>query len=126
MNKVKFSVAGKEYTISTSKEPAYVYALARELDKRLRDNLVNGASAYTAAILTSLSCLSDVKEIRENFDEILNEARSYVDAAGRDRIKNDTLEKENAKLRLKLEQTEKELNELKRVAKAAGIIKNEA
>jgi len=126
MNKVKFSVAGKEYTISTSKEPAYVYVLARELDKRLRDNLVNGASAYTAAILTALSCLSDVKEIRENFDEILNEAKSYVDAAGRDRIKNDTLEKENAKLRLKLEQTEKELNELKRVAKAAGIIKNEA
>lgn len=114
MNTVKVVVGGKDYTISTSEDSSHVYSLARNYDKKLKDFMSanKGASQYTASVFVGLSLLEDLAKSSENNDEILNMAKSYIDQAGKVRIENDTLKRENDDLKAKLQRAEEMLGEI--------------
>lgn len=116
MNTVKVAVGGKDYTISTSDSTAHVYNLARTYDKKLKDfmNANKGASQYTASVFVGLSILDDLSKARENSEQIFSEAKSYVDDAGKIRMENDSLKKENDSLRVKLYSALEEIEKINR------------
>jgi cell division protein ZapA len=120
MNKVKVSICGKEYSIQTSESAAYVYGLARNLEKKLNDftDTNKSASMFTASVLVGLSCLDDLSKANERYDSLVEKSKEYVDEAGKSRIARDNAIKENEDLKRKIDKLEKDLETLKKTEKS--------
>ena len=115
MNKVKVVICGKEYIMQTAEAPNHVYGLARTLENKITESMDNlKVSQYTAAIMAALSALDDFSEANARLQEIMEEAKSYVDEAGRMRMERDAALKEIDALRTKIERLETTLK-LKRL-----------
>ena len=106
LNKVKVVILGKDYTLQTEESPTYVYALARQLEAQLRENMEKGASQYAAAIMAALSAMDDCNQAKKHLNSIADQGKEYVDDAGRARIERDAALKEIESLRSKIAQLE--------------------
>lgn len=113
LNKVKVIICGKDYTLQTEESPAYVYGLAKMLEKKINDisSATSSISAYSAAIMVALSILDDLNKAQTNADNLRTQAKEYVDEAGKARIDRDAALKEIDMLKLKIDKLEKELYE---------------
>lgn len=107
-NRVTIVVCGKEYTLQTPEEPAYVRQLANRLDRRIREAMENNdvLSAMDAAILVGLTQMDDSYKTTSDIDNIRGEIKNYVEEAGRARDEAD-------KLRDQLEEAQREIERLK-------------
>ncbi len=120
LNKVKFTVCGKEYNLQTEEAPSYVYNLAKHLEKRITSLTASNASVspYSAAIMVALSTLDDLSKANTSIENIRAQAKAYVDEAGKARIERDNAIKEVQQLRLQLEQLTKEEKPIKKTKEA--------
>ena len=105
-NKVKVVILGKDYTLMTEESPTYVYALARQLETQLKNNMDKGASQYTAAVMAALSAMDDLNHMKKQLDSNSDMTKDYVDDAGRARIERDAALKDVEALRSKIAQLE--------------------
>ncbi len=107
LNRIKVVICGKEYTLKTNEQSTYIYNLAKNLEKRISDtSFETGASSYNAAIMVALSTLDEITRASNTVDNIRNQAKEYVDLAGKLRIEKDAIIKENEFLKNKVEQLE--------------------
>ena len=106
MNKVKVVILGKDYTLQTEESPNYVYALARQLEAQIKNNMDKGASQYTAAVMAALSAMDDLNRQKRQLDTTSDMTKEYVDDAGRIRIERDAAYKEIESLKSKIAQLE--------------------
>ncbi|MDE5946047.1 MAG: cell division protein ZapA [Oscillospiraceae bacterium] len=117
LNEVKVIICGKEYKLKTAETPNYIYALARSLESKINAMIESGAgiSPYSASIMVSLSLMDDINKANEHLDGIRNEAKAYVDEAGKARIDLEAANKEIEVLKSKIIQLENivKLKELK-------------
>ena len=109
LNKVKVVILGKDYVLQTEEAPNYVYGLARSLETRLKDNMDRGVSQYNAAIMAALSAMDDLNKSKAHLDQLSDQAKEYVDDAGRARIERDAAFKEIETLKSKIAQLENSL-----------------
>lgn len=113
MNKVKIVILGKDYTLQTEEPSNYVYGLARMLETQMKNKMELGASQYNAAIMTALSAMDDLNKSIARLDEITEQAKYYVDEAGKIRIERDAIIKENDVLKSRIAELENEIRLLK-------------
>ena len=117
LNEVKVIICGKEYKLKTAETPNYIYNLARSLESKINAMIEsgNGISPYSALIMVSLGLMDDINKANEHLDSLRDEAKNYVDEAGKARIELEAANKEIEVLKSKIEQLENivKLKELK-------------
>lgn len=111
LNEVKVIICGKEYKLKTAEAPNYIYNLARSLESKINAMIEsgNGISPYSASIMVSLGLMDDINKANEHLDSLRDEAKDYVDEAGKARIELEAANKEIEVLRSKIEQLENTL-----------------
>lgn len=107
-NKVKITICGKEYSLQTDEQPAYVQQLAGRLDRKIAEMMEKNdtLSLSSAAILVGLSLMDDSYKTTSDMDNIRGEIRNYVEEAGMARAEADDLRRE-------LEERDREIENLK-------------
>ena len=110
-NKVKVVICGKDFMLQTAESANYVIGLARTLENRISE--VSGSnsstSPFAAAIMVALSTLDDLNKATQRLDALREQAKEYVDEAGKNRLAYDNAIAENKQLLARIEALEKEL-----------------
>jgi len=110
-NAVKVIICGKEYTLKTTESPNHVYELARVLERRINQNMEKNPSTsqYAASILVALQLLDDLCKSKERNENVEEQAKAYVNEAGRSRIERDQALRKIEELNARISQLETEL-----------------
>lgn len=84
-NKVKISVCGSDYYITTEDDPKYVLELANDLDETLSKIVhENGRLSITqAAILASLDYADQAKKATDTADNLRAQIKEYLEDSAR-------------------------------------------
>ena len=119
-NKVKVVICGKDFMLQTAESANYVIGLARTLENRISE--VSGSNSSTApfaaAIMVALSTLDDLNKATQRLDALREQAKEYVDEAGKNRLAYDNAIAENKQLLARIEALEKELQNNRQTANA--------
>lgn len=101
----------REYRLLTDESKEYTSELAAALNHRMED-LMKGKSTLTAAdgaALIALEACDDLYKTRTTLENIRSQIKVYFDDATNAKARAEAAEKENAELKAKLEQLQKEL-----------------
>lgn len=110
-NKVKVTICGKEYALSTDENPAYLTALAKQVDMQI-NNYVQSAdniSVLAAAVLVALGYADEATKANHSIDNIRTQIKGYVDEANQACQQRDEAVKERDTLRAKIASLENDL-----------------
>lgn len=115
LNRVKVVICGRDYILQTEEPPSYVYGLGKMLEKKINQLTTANPSVsqYSASIMVALSSLDDLNKTQINLESVREQAKEYVDEAGKARIERDAAVKEIDFLHSKIEKLEKEIQALK-------------
>ena len=108
---VKVKIFNKEYRLLTDETAEYTNELAAALNHRLED-LLKGKSSLSAqdgAALIALEACDDLYKTRSNLENIRSQIKVYFDDATKAKARAEAAEKENAQLKERVEQLQKEL-----------------
>ena len=112
-------ICGKEFVLQTEEPPSYVYGLSKMLEKKINE-LCSGNSSisqYSASIMVAMSTLDDLNRAQTNMENVRQQAKEYVDEAGKARIERDNAIKELNAARGKIEELENEMTTLNKELK---------
>jgi cell division protein ZapA len=107
--------------LQTAESANYVISLARTLENRIAETTSNNnsASPFAAAIMVALSTLDDLNKANQRLDALREQAKEYVDEAGKTRLAYDNAVLEGKRLQARIDALEKELRDTKQTAKKA-------
>jgi cell division protein ZapA len=101
MNKVKVSIAGKDYQISTE-EPAEIFRRRAERVNRTIEEFESGRlGVQNAAVLAALDAFTEADKSEESVDNLRLQIKEYVDEAVKARSEADEALKKYDKLKKK-------------------------
>ncbi|MBC8586034.1 cell division protein ZapA [Youxingia wuxianensis] len=105
MNKVRISINGVHYTISTPESEEYVLSLAQELDGQIKEIVEKNSniSFNDVMVLCAMNYVDAYKRSEENADRMRNQISEYLEDAAKARIELDDVKRENANLKKQLE-----------------------
>ena len=110
-NKVRLSIGGADYTISTEDDPKYVMALGDELDslltRTLREN--NRLSVTQAAILLALDYADQCKKAEISADNLRSQIKEYLEDASRAKMDAEIARREVERLTRELQNVQGKL-----------------
>ena len=114
MEKIKLTIAGESYSISTDDDLDYVASLGEELDRKTTAILAGNSrlSVTQAAVLTSLDCLDCFKKSLMTSENLRSQIKSYLEDAARARADFEIAKKENQKLADEIKKLTKENKKL--------------
>lgn len=96
-------INGNRYPIRSVEEPAYVHALAGEIDNQLRLLMGNGnLSLNEALVLMSMDYLDSYKKADRNLDNMRGQLTEYMEDSAKARVELGELRKEIEFLQRKL------------------------
>lgn len=110
-HEVTVRLFGRDYNLYTDESKEYTDELAAALNRRMED-MTSGKSTLSvqdAAALISLETFDTLHKLRVNQENIRSQIKVYFDDANEAKARAEALEKENAELRAKLEQMQKEV-----------------
>lgn len=101
-NKIKLEICGASYVIATTDTEEYVLSLAEKLDADMNQMMTNNPSASiaTAAVITALGYLDELKKSTSGADNMRAQIKDYLEDA--------------AKAKLELEEERREVERLRR------------
>ena len=103
-NKVKFTICGSSYVVSTNDSEEYMLSIAERLDTDMKEMMQStpSASVTSAAIVTALEYLDD--SIKNSFtaDNMRAQLQEYLEDAAQARLAAEDARQEAAKLRAEL------------------------
>ena len=101
MNKVKLNICGSHYIVSAQEDEAYVLSLAEKLDKDMSAVLAAApsASVTSAAILTALDYLDDLKKTNLGADNMRAQIKNYLEDAAKAKLEVEEAKREIERLR---------------------------
>ncbi len=104
-NKVKVVICGKDFTLQTNESSSYVFSLARNLESQINQimDASSTASPFTAAIMVGMAALDDLNKANTALDRLRDQAKEYVDEAGRTRLERDAAIAEAEALKRRIE-----------------------
>ena len=93
LNKLKVNICGKNYMLETEEDPAYIYSLARYVEKKINDITTGNSNVSTlsAAVMVAFMALDELNQSNRTLDSLRTELKEYVDEAD-----NMTSERDNA------------------------------
>lgn len=117
-NKVKVVICGKDFMLQTAESANYVIGLARMLENKITEATTGNSSTspFAAAIMVALSTMDDLNKATQRLDSLREQAKEYVDEAGKTRLAYDTAMLEIKQLQAKIDNLEKELQSCKQMA----------
>lgn len=104
-HKLKITVAGNSFTISTPEDEEYVLRLSKQLDNHLTTLLKKNDHINTnaALVVLALSYLDDYTKTVENAMHMRQKMKSYIEDAARTRIEMDEAKREIEHLKREVE-----------------------
>ena len=108
INRVKVVLCGKEYILQTEDAPSYVYQLAKNLEKSIKEITEENprVSAHSAVMMVALSTMDELTKANNSIEVIRSQVKEYVDEAGKARLERDAALREIDALKAKIEQLE--------------------
>lgn len=110
-HEVTVRLFGRDYNLYTEESKEYTDELAAALNRRMED-MTTGKSTLSvqdAAALIALETFDTLHKLRVNQENIRSQIKVYFDDANEAKARAEALEKENAELKAKLEQIQKEI-----------------
>lgn len=100
-NRIKISINGVHYTISTTEPEEYVQKLAQELDQQITGVIEKNPnlSFNNAIVLCAINYVDAYKRSEENADRMRSQITEYLEDAAKARIELDESKREIAHLR---------------------------
>ena len=80
-NKIKLEICGASYVIATTDTEEYVLSLAEKLDADMNQMMTNNPSASiaTAAVITALGYLDELKKSTSGADNMRAQIKDYLE-----------------------------------------------
>ena len=104
MEKLKLSIAGETYAISTDDDPEYMTGIAEEVDEQIREILQSSGrvSITQAATLTALDYADRFRKSEATCENLRSQIKSYLEDAARSRTDAEIARRENERLQKEL------------------------
>lgn len=104
LNKVKFTICGSPYVVSTQDAEDYVMSLAERLDKDIKAMLDSAphVSIATAAVITAMTYLDDLEKSTSGADNMRAQIRDYLEDAAKAKMATEEARRETERLRREL------------------------
>ena len=83
-NKIKLTVCGSSYIVSTTDREEYVQGLAERLDHDMNELMIQNPSA--SAIITALGYLDELKKNAEGADNMRSQIKDYLEDAAKAKL----------------------------------------
>ena len=95
-NKIKLEICGSNYVIATTDTEEYVLSLAEKLDSDMTQMLASNptASVTTAAVITALGYLDELKKSTSGADNMRAQIKDYLEDAAKARGEVERLRRE--------------------------------
>ena len=112
-NKIKLEICGSNYVIATTDTEEYVLSLAEKLDSDMTQMLASNptASVTTAAVITALGYLDELKKSTSGADNMRAQIKDYLEDSSHARTE---AEEDAAKAKLAAEEARREVERLRR------------
>ncbi len=103
-NKVKLEICGSTYVIATTDTEEYVTSLAEKLDNDMTQMLAGTptASIATAAVITALGYLDELKKSTIGADNMRAQIKDYLEDAAKAKLAAEESRREGERLRREL------------------------
>ena len=103
-NRIKLEICGSNFVVSTTASEEYVLGLAEKLDADMSQLLSTNhtASVTTAAVITALGYLDELKKSTSGADNMRAQIKAYLEDAARPKLKLDEERREVERLRREL------------------------
>ena len=104
-NKVRLTICGSSYVISTNESEDYMQNLAERLNLDMNELMSssNSVSITTAAIMTALNYLDELEKASGSADNMRRQIKDYLEDAASAKMAAEELRRENAALRKKVD-----------------------
>lgn len=104
VTKVKLSICGSNYVVSTTDSEEYVQKLAERLDEDMSELMAQNASASVtaSAIITALSYLDEISKNAFNAQTMREQMKEYLEDAAKARMAEEEARRELEKLQVEL------------------------
>ena len=111
VNKVKLTICGTDYLVTTEEAPGYMQELGAQLDARIRNIMNNNdrTSLVMATVMTALMQADEAKKAAQSADNLRKQLKSFFDDSNRTRVEAENLRREIAQLRREKEELERKL-----------------
>ena len=100
-NKIKLEICGASYVIATTDTEEYVLGLAEKLDADMTQIMTNNPSASiaTAAVITALGYLDELKKSTSGADNMRAQIKDYLEDAAKAKLSAEEARREVERLR---------------------------
>lgn len=104
-NKVKVTIAGSEYILTTEDDPEYTANLAAQVNDKIAEILSSSSrlSVTQAAILCSLDYADAAKRVEESADNLRSQIQDYLEDAAKARTDAEIAKREADRLSKELD-----------------------
>ena len=87
-NKIKLEICGASYVIASTDTEEYVLSLAEKLDADMNQMMTNNPSASiaTAAVITALGYLDELKKSTSGADNMRAQIKDYLEDAAKAKL----------------------------------------
>ena len=100
-NKIKLEICGASYVIATTDTEEYILSLAEKLDADMNQMMTNNPSAFiaTAAVITELGYLDELKKSTSGADNMRAQIKDYLEDAAKAKLSAEEARREVERLR---------------------------
>lgn len=113
-NKVKLTICGGDYYITSEDDDMYIRMIGDEVDQRMSEMLAENQRVSTtmAAVLCALSYADDCHKANGTADNLRSQIKEYLEESQRARLEADEAKREVERLRRELQGLRLRLAEL--------------
>ena len=110
--KVRLTICGSSYVVSTSESEDYMQNLADRLNLDMGEMMAGSStvSITTAAVMTALSYRDELEKASGSADNMRRQIKDYLEDAASAKMAAEELRRENTLLRSRLQELERLLN----------------
>ena len=110
-SKVRLTICGSSYVISTSESEDYMQNLADRLNLDMNELMAssNTVSITTAAVMTALSYRDELEKASGSADNMRRQIKDYLEDAASAKMAAEEVRRENATLKRRIDELERRL-----------------
>ena len=110
-NKVRLTICGSSYVISTNESEDYMQNLAEHLNLDMNELMSssNSVSITTAAIMTALNYRDELEKASGSADNMRRQIKDYLEDAASAKMAAEEARRENASLKRRIDELERRL-----------------
>ena len=110
-SKVRLTICGSSYVISTSESEDYMQNLADRLNLDMNELMAssNSISITTAAVMTALNYRDELEKASGSADNMRRQIKDYLEDAASAKMAAEEVRRENASLKRRIDELERRL-----------------